>query len=143
MRSPITCHVLNTSTGRPAQGVVIKLQQYEETEGNAFLFNPIAEGSDQTLQIICYSEWMFLYSKTDSDGRCTDLLPPITSIETENLLKPGLYKMIFRTKEYFDSQSVKTFYPWVEITFELSDLTEHYHVPLLISPHGFTTYRGS
>ncbi|KAJ3725566.1 hypothetical protein DFJ43DRAFT_1002548 [Lentinula guzmanii] len=125
MRSPITCHVLNTSTGRPAQGVVIKLQQYEETEGNAFLFNPIAEG------------------KTDSDGRCTDLLPPTTSIETENLLKPGLYKMIFRTKEYFDSQSVKTFYPWVEITFELSDLTEHYHVPLLISPYGFTTYRGS
>ncbi|KAJ3998514.1 hypothetical protein F5050DRAFT_1798383 [Lentinula boryana] len=125
MRSPITCHVLNTSTGRPAQGVVIKLQQYEETEGNAFLFNPIAEG------------------KTDSDGRCTDLLPPTTSTETENLLKPGLYKMIFRTKEYFDSQSVKTFYPWVEITFELSDLTEHYHVPLLISPYGFTTYRGS
>ncbi|KAH7880952.1 transthyretin [Lentinula edodes] len=125
MKSPITCHVLDTSTGRPAQGVIIKLQQYEETEGDAFLFTPIAKG------------------ETDFDGRCTDLLPPITSTETKDLLKPGLYKMIFRTKEYFDSQCVKTFYPWVEITFELSNLSEHYHIPLLISPYGFTTYRGS
>ncbi|KAJ4485827.1 hypothetical protein J3R30DRAFT_3282228 [Lentinula aciculospora] len=125
MKSPITCHVLDTSTGQPAQGITIKLQQYEKTEGNAFLFNPIARG------------------ETNSDGRCTDLLTPMSSTEIKDLLKPGLYKMIFRTKEYFESKSVKTFYPWVEITFELSDTSEHYHIPLLISPYGFTTYRGS
>ncbi|KAJ3775143.1 hypothetical protein FB446DRAFT_786282 [Lentinula raphanica] len=125
MKSPITCHVLDTSAGRPARDVEIKLQQYEEIEGDAFLFNPLAQG------------------KTDSDGRCTNLLPPTGSTETKDLLNPGLYKMIFRTKEYFEAQSVKTFYPWVEITFELSDVTEHYHIPLLISPYGFSTYRGS
>ncbi|KAE9398443.1 Hydroxyisourate hydrolase [Gymnopus androsaceus JB14] len=115
--SPITCHVLDTSTGRPVQGIAIKLQQLS-------IFHPLAEG------------------ETNSDGRCTDLLSPAS---TKELLKPGIYKMIFRTKEYFDSQSpaVKSFYPWVEISFELFRASEHYHIPLLISPYGFTTYRGS
>ncbi|KAF9074816.1 hypothetical protein BDP27DRAFT_1316015 [Rhodocollybia butyracea] len=123
-KSSITCHVLDTSTGKPAEGIAIRLQQYEppKTNGDPFFFNPLAE------------------STTNSDGRCTDLLSPE---DTQNLVKPGLYKMIFRTKEYFDSKSVKTFYPWVEITFELEEPTEHYHIPLLISPYGFTTYRGS
>jgi 5-hydroxyisourate hydrolase len=126
-KSPITCHVLDTSTGRPAQGITIRLQRFDapKKEGDQWLFNPLAEGV------------------TNSDGRCVDLLPPITSTETRELLKPGLYKIIFSTKEYFDSKSVKAFYPWVDITFELSDLSEHYHIPLLISPYGFTTYRGS
>ncbi|KAJ3762576.1 hypothetical protein EV360DRAFT_35433 [Lentinula raphanica] len=69
------------STGRPAQDVKIKLQQYEEIEGSAFVFNPLAEG------------------ETDSDG-CTNLLPPTAeSAETKDLLNPGLYKMIFRTTD--------------------------------------------
>ncbi|KAF5388536.1 hypothetical protein D9757_004657 [Collybiopsis confluens] len=120
--SPITCHVLDTSTGRPAEGVVIKLQQHEPRSDGSFLFNPLAQ------------------SITNSDGRCTDLLSPALVAGT---LNPGLYKIIFRTKEYFESKSVQSFYPWVEITFELSNPSEHYHIPLLISPYGFSTYRGS
>jgi len=54
-----------------------------------------------------------------------------------------LYKVIFKTKEYFEGTGRKCFYPWVEITFEVSNPDEHYHIPLLISPYSFTTYRGS
>ncbi|KIK70702.1 hypothetical protein GYMLUDRAFT_147608 [Collybiopsis luxurians FD-317 M1] len=125
--SPITCHVLDTSTGRPAQGITVKLQQHEAQKDGSFFFHPLAQ------------------SQTNSDGRCADLLPPARSSETQTgqLLQPGLYKIIFRTKEYFEAQSIQSFYPWVEITFELSNPSEHCHIPLLISPYGFTTYRGS
>jgi len=55
----------------------------------------------------------------------------------------GLYKIVFKTKEYFERTGRKSFYPWVEITFEIINPEEHYHIPLLISPYSFTTYRGS
>ncbi|KAF8922035.1 hypothetical protein CPB85DRAFT_1265623 [Mucidula mucida] len=127
-KSPITCHILDSSSGRPAPNVEIRLQQFEKAqeEGGADLFNPIARGV------------------TNSDGRCLDLLPPIeTSEETKRTLTPGLYKIVFKVKEYFENKGQKCFYPWVEITFELENPTEHYHIPLLISPYSFTTYRGT
>ncbi|KAG7099611.1 hypothetical protein E1B28_001439 [Marasmius oreades] len=122
-KSPITCHVLDTSIGRPVEGVAIRLQEFQPAseEGAVEIFSPLAEGV------------------TDSDGRCTNLLTP----GGRELLRPGLYKIIFRTKEYFDKTERPSLYPWVEITFDLQNTAEHYHIPLLISPFSFTTYRGS
>lgn len=74
---------------------------------------------------------------TDSDGRCPNLLP-----EDHNL-EPGIYRLYFDTQEYFESQKLKCFYPNVPVTFEIEDVSQHYHVPLLLSPFGYSTYRGS
>ncbi|KAJ6604827.1 hypothetical protein DFH09DRAFT_1019139 [Mycena vulgaris] len=129
-KSPITCHVLDSSTGKPAEGVQIRLQDFTPatTEGGHDTFNPLATGA------------------TNADGRCLDLLPARDSSEAKELdvaLVPGTYKIVFKTKEYFERTGRKCFYPWVEITFEIENPAEHYHIPLLISPYSFTTYRGS
>ncbi|KAJ7161411.1 hypothetical protein C8R43DRAFT_992785 [Mycena crocata] len=129
-KSPITCHVLDSSTGKPAEGVQIRLQDFTPAaEGTYDTFNPLATGV------------------TNADGRCLDLLPPRESAEAKELdvaLVPGIYKIVFKTKEYFERTNRKCFYPWVEITFAIENPAEqHYHIPLLISPYSFTTYRGS
>lgn len=72
--------------------------------------------------------------QTDQDGRVTDLGP--------DRLEPGIYRLRFHTGAYFAAIGVPAFYPEVSISFEITD-TEHYHVPLLLSPFGFSTYRGS
>ncbi|KAJ3516082.1 hypothetical protein NLJ89_g1343 [Agrocybe chaxingu] len=129
-KSPITCHVLDASTGKPAEGVLIRLQQYEHSEDNgADIFHPLAKGV------------------TNADGRCLDLLPPAGSEEAKkektDLVVGQTYKVVFKTKEYFERTNRKSFYPWVEITFVIENPEEHHHIPLLISPYSFTTYRGS
>jgi 5-hydroxyisourate hydrolase len=111
--SQITTHILDTTLGKPAQGVTILLYQ-QATNG----WTELAKGI------------------TNPDGRITDLL------RKEEFLSPGLYKMTFLTKDYFAQQQVLTFYPFVEITFEITS-AEHYHIPLLLSPFGYSTYRGS
>ncbi|KAF8216045.1 hypothetical protein K438DRAFT_1799982 [Mycena galopus ATCC 62051] len=129
-KSPITCHVLDSSTGKPAEGVHIRLQDFRpaEHDGGVDTFNPLAFGV------------------TNADGRCLDLLPARDSSEAQKAdvaLVPGTYKIVFKTKEYFERTGRKCFYPWVEITFVIENPAEHYHIPLLISPYSFTTYRGS
>ena len=112
--SQITTHVLDTSKGLPAEGINISL-----------------EGSDVT------GNWAEIVSGiTDSDGRISDLLDPST------LLEPGIYRMVFQTGEYFKANGTAGFYPSVTIEFETKD-TSHYHVPLLLNPFGYSTYRGS
>ena len=105
----LTTHILDTSLGRPAQGVPIRLEQ----NGNL-----IAEGV------------------TNADGRIGDLLPG------DQILEIGNYEMVFDTVEYFSRQNIKTFYPKVVIHFSIFD-DSHYHVPLLLNPFGYSTYRGS
>jgi len=129
-KSPITCHVLDSSTGKPAPGVTVRLQLLENSiEDGVDIFQPLATGV------------------TDMDGRCIDLLPPPGSEEAKERkmeLAPGqTFKVVFRTKEYFERTGRESFYPWVEISFTIQSQKEHYHIPLLISPYGFTTYRGS
>jgi len=106
-----------------------------------------------------------MHSETNSDGRCLNLLPPRGSNDEKDkgtqLIAGGEYKIIFQTKEYFDETGRRSFYPWVEvrphayarhgaedlsaqkIPFVVHDPQEHYHIPLLLSPHSYTTYRGS
>lgn len=111
--SQLTTHVLDTTLGKPGAGITIKLLQ---NTGNGR--QVIAQGV------------------TDADGRIADLLPP------ERILLPGDYKMSFATGNYFSQQNIKGFYPVVEIRFVIDD-DAHYHIPLLISPFGYSTYRGS
>ncbi|KAI0720138.1 transthyretin [Fomitopsis betulina] len=129
-KSPITCHVLDSSLGKPAAGVRVHLQVCKQVGEATAAFESLIEG------------------ETDSDGRCMQLWPKATEGQTKEelakSLKAGtLYKVLFKTKEYFESTGQKCFYPWVEITFEVEDPSQHYHIPLLISPYSYTTYRGS
>ncbi len=74
-------------------------------------------------------------SVTGSDGRASDL--------ASESLQVGEYRLVFETGSYFGNQGVKSFHPRVEITFRIENPAEHYHVPLLLSPFGYSTYRGS
>jgi len=71
---------------------------------------------------------------TNNDGRVS-LMP--------DGLEPGVYQLNFDTAEWFAARGVKTFYPVVSIVFEITASDQHYHVPLLLSPYGYSTYRGS
>lgn len=110
--SSITTHILDTSRGKPAEGVsVILYQQHRE-------WFEMARGI------------------TNTDGRISDLLPK------ETVLSTGIYKLRFETGAYFTQHGSTTFYPFVEIVFAITT-GEHYHVPLLLNPFGYSTYRGS
>ncbi len=113
--SPITSHVLDTSLGRPASGIRIELHQRSADDSWALL------GSDVT----------------NEDGRAKELCPAGFN------LAPGVLRLTFYTGDYFARSGVASFYPLVEITFEISDPAQHYHVPLLLNPFGYSTYRGS
>jgi len=81
---------------------------------------------------------------TNADGRCMDLLSGDPhSTQCVKLEPGGLYKIVFKTKDYFDRAGKATFYPWVEVPFTVINPDEHHHIPLLISPFSYTTYRGS
>ena len=83
------------------------------------------------------NEWKELgRGQTDTDGRITDLL----SVQTK--ISPGIYRLTFLTASYFKSIGVDGFYPYVPVVFELKEPMTHYHVPLLLSPFGYSTYRG-
>lgn len=112
--SAITTHVLDTSLGRPGANVKVVLEK-DESDG-----------------------WRRLgWGHTDEDGRLKTLLPPGT------LAQPGVYRLTFDTRGYFSTSGRRTFFPSVSLTFEITQPSEHHHVPLLLSPFGFTTYRGS
>ena len=113
MPSPITTHVLDTHLGRPAAGVAVTL--FKKADDN---WQEIASGI------------------TNRDGRITDWLE---GQERET----GIYQIRFATAPYFENQGLTCFYPSVSIEFRLDDADQHYHVPLLISAHGMSTYRGS
>jgi 5-hydroxyisourate hydrolase len=116
--SAITTHVLDTSIGRPAAGLRVVLER---------------RGTN--------SEWRILgHGETDEDGRHT-LMDDHTALEA------GIYRLVFDTREYFEARGAHTLYPSVIIIFEVvEDGARHAarnHIPLLLSPFGYTTYRGS
>jgi 5-hydroxyisourate hydrolase len=115
--SRLSTHVLDTALGRPAAGVVVHLEYAGPS-----------------------SEWQKLSTcETDSDGRCTNLLPPTQ----DSTLQPGQYRLRFETGTYHAAQMVKGLYLTVEIIVTVRPGDTHLHVPLLLSPNGYTTYRGS
>ena len=110
MPSPITTHVLDTSTGRPAAGVPVRLERQ-----NGEQWEEVGSGV------------------TDEDGRVGDLV--VGDVE------PGIYRITFESEAYFAEQ--EHFYPVIRIEFRCAPGRRHYHVPLLLSPFGYSTYRGS
>lgn len=111
--SQLTTHILDTSSGIPAAGIAV------------------------TLFVLHEKEWLLLAAGiTNSDGRVNNLW------EAGAHLPHGLYKLHFDTQEYFERNFTTTFFPFVEIAFYINS-TAHYHVPLLLSPFAYSTYRGS
>ncbi len=126
--SQITTHILDTTKGRPAQGVAIILYK-GETDASL----PTDEYKDEQSD----NGWTEIARGiTNADGRIADLL------KKDIVLQPGIYKMRFETEDYFAKDNVVTFYPYVEIIFDITT-EEHYHIPLLINPFAYNTYKGS
>jgi 5-hydroxyisourate hydrolase len=110
----ISTHILDLMCGRPAHGVPVRLER-QESQG----------------------KWRQLSAaRTDPDGRCAQLLG-------QDDLAPGVYRLSFDTETYFQAQNVAGLYPVVEVTFQVRDGESHFHIPLLLSGNGYTTYRGS
>jgi 5-hydroxyisourate hydrolase len=112
--SPITTHVLDTALGRPAQGIAVLVEIHR---GDAWV--ELARGT------------------TNADGRIPNLLPDGTRLQT------GTHRFTFDTGGYHRAQGVRGFYPLVQILAQLEEAGGHYHIPLLLSPFGYSTYRGS
>jgi len=110
----LSSHILDVSKGTPATGVSIKLEKYNE----------------QT------KTWIFTDQKiTDINGRITDFL----TTEKSNI---GIYKLTYYTSEYFKRTNTDSFYPFIEVVFQIKD-RNHYHVPITLSAYGYSTYRGN
>ncbi|WP_367104658.1 hydroxyisourate hydrolase [uncultured Psychrobacter sp.] len=110
----LSSHILDISTGKPAPNVNVKLMMQNN------------------------GQWQLLNEqKTDDNGRIGNFLP-----NAGNADHKGTYKLIFETKPYFMSQGLESFYPYVEVNFNIED-NNHYHVPITLSAYGYSTYRGS
>ncbi len=109
----ITTHVLDTAQGKPAAGVEVTLELCSPDGG-----------------------WVLIgQGKTDADGRLRSLSPPE--------IAAGRYRISFETAAYFAQQNTPAFYPEVRIVFEVPERGAHFHLPLLLAPYGYSTYRGS
>ena len=117
----ISTHILDTALGRPAADVPVSLARWQE------------------------GQWVVLSEanrKTDADGRARQLLPESVALHA------GLYRVRFETAAYYEAQQLTGLYPYVEIAFEVHDIgngtgEQHFHIPLLLTANGYTTYRGS
>ena len=113
--STISTHILDISRGAPAGGVAVHLDLQNTNES-----------------------WTELsHAWTDEDGR----VKPFFLVEEP--LSGGTYRLVFDTEAYFTALDIEFFYPQVTVVFKIDDAAQHYHVPLLISPYGYSTYRGS
>ena len=108
----LSSHVLDATRGRPAAGVRVRWDRFEE------------------------GRWTEVATAvTDDDGRVTDWGGASPG--------PGTHRVVFGSGDYFDARTVETFYPEVVVVFEVTDAAQHHHVPLLLSPFAYSTYRGS
>jgi 5-hydroxyisourate hydrolase len=111
----ISTHILDLVAGKPASDIPVRLEKQ-----------------------ITSSDWRLVTSaRTDRDGRCPQLLP-----EAEDF-SAGVYRLRFDTGSYYAARQITTLYPAIEVIFEARDGDLHFHIPLLMSPNGYTTYRGS
>lgn len=110
----LSSHILDVSKGTPATGISIKLERYNELT----------------------KIWTFVdEKKTDLNGRITDFL-------NSNKSNLGIYKLTYFTSDYFKRDNIESFYPFIEVVFQIKD-HNHYHVPITLSAFGYSTYRGN
>lgn len=112
--NPLSVHVLSTQDGLPAPGVIVTLER------------KAAEGWQQLST-----------AQTNEQGRVTDLYPQETPLQN------GIYRVTFYTGDWFKDMASKTFFPEIPVVFEIDGSLQHYHIPLLLSPYGYSTYRGN
>ncbi|MCU1728005.1 hydroxyisourate hydrolase [Pseudomonas sp. 7P_10.2_Bac1] len=112
--NPLSVHVLNLENGLPSPGVNVTLEKHV----------------GQTWQLLNQGV-------TNEQGRIGELFPAQKALET------GEYRVVFKTGEYFKKEGRDTFFPEIPVIFEVKNADQHYHIPLLLSPYGFSTYRGS
>jgi 5-hydroxyisourate hydrolase len=111
----VSTHILDLVHGKPAANVAVRLEKQSGA-----------------------GDWHLLTSaRTDQDGRCPQLFP-----EGEDFAA-GIYRLRFETGSYFKLQKIAPLYPFVEVTFQVQEGESHFHIPLLLSPNGYTTYRGT
>lgn len=111
----LSSHILDISTGKPAPNVDVQLFKQQNNGG-----------------------WQLLDTKTTSEGgRVNEFLP-----NDDNAEHDGTYKLIFKTAPYFRQQGLTPFFPYIEVNFNIEG-DKHYHVPITLSPYGYSTYRGS
>ena len=113
-KSKISAHVLDTALGKPAIDLSVRLYLLDESG----TFCEVGSGV------------------TNADGRVAELL-------TEQPLVPRVYRVVFETEAYLLATKQEVFYPRVEVVFRVQEGQVHYHIPLLLSPYGYSTYRGS
>ena len=112
--NPLSVHVLNLENGLPSPGVNVTLEKHVDNG-----WQPLAQGV------------------TNEQGRIGELFPAKLAFEA------GEYRVVFKTGEYFKKTGRETFFPEIPVIFEVKNAEQHYHIPLLLSPYGFSTYRGS
>jgi 5-hydroxyisourate hydrolase len=113
----LSSHILDITVGQPVEKVDVQLEKFDETT----------------------KQWVSLGKKqTDKNGRIVDFLPYSKNLKSNY----GKYKLIFLTEDYFKNKKVESFYPFIEVVFQIKD-DKHYHVPITLSPFGYSTYRGS
>lgn len=110
--STLSTQVIDTSRGMPAEGLPVALERHDG------------------------DHWVHLTgTTTNEDGGITDLLPD------DSPLKRGTYRLTFDTGTYFAANAETSFYPVVRVVFEVQQTDEHHHLPLMLSPYGYSTYR--
>ena len=112
--NPLSVHVLNLENGLPSPGVKVTLEQHVGDK-----WQSLSEGV------------------TNQQGRIAELFPANRSMQ------PGEYRVVFKTGDYYKKANRETFFPEVPVIFQVKQADQHYHIPLLLSPYGFSTYRGS
>ena len=112
--NPLSVHVLNLENGLPSPGVNVTLEKHVGQN-----WQPLAQGI------------------TNEQGRIGELFP------ADKPFEKGEYRVVFKTGEYFQKAKHETFFPEIPVIFEVKQTDQHYHIPLLLSPYGFSTYRGS
>ncbi len=110
----LSSHILDVSKGAPAVDVTIQLHKYNEKTKTWTLIDE---------------------KKTDKNGRITDFLKQ----DKSNI---GIYKLTYFTSPYFKKDAIESFYPFIEVVFQIND-ENHYHVPITLSAFGYSTYRGN
>lgn len=110
----LSVHVLDQQTGTPPPGVTVTLEKQQQGK-----WTPLASG------------------KTDQDGRIKSLYPQ------DQDMQPGVYKVTFKTADYFQGKKLDTFFPEIPVLFTVTRTNEKLHIPLLLSQYGYSTYKGS
>lgn len=113
-QNPLSVHVLNLENGLPSSNVSVTLEEQKN------------------------GQWVKIYeAKTNEQGRITELFPENKAFQS------AIYKVTFKTGDWFKANNQKTFFPEVPVIFQVDGSVKHYHIPLLLSPYGYSTYRGN